>query len=101
MSVAVVVIVVVGLPQLVCQGKSAPLRKSKDKECAVECHRSSRLFILCCALMCVSAGKYVMMCVSAGKPWHTMLSLQATVYARRAQDAKAAKDVHVLLAEQD
>ena len=47
--------VVVVLSYLVWPSKSAPLRKSE--ELAEERHRSSGLFILCCALMCVSAGQ--------------------------------------------
>ena len=54
------VVVFVG-PQLVCPSKPAPLRKSN--QLAGECHRSSGLLMLCCALMCVSAGHWVIMCV--------------------------------------
>ena len=49
-----IVVVVVG-PQLVCPSKPVPLRKSK--QLAGECHWSSGLLMLCCALMCVSAGQ--------------------------------------------
>ena len=49
------VVVVVAVPQLVCPSKPAPLRK--NKQLARECHRSSGLLMLCCALMCVSAGQ--------------------------------------------
>ena len=56
----VVVVVVVG-PQLVCPSKPAPLRKSK--QLAREWHRSSGLLMLCCAIMCVSEGQWVIMCV--------------------------------------
>ena len=55
------VVVVVAVPQLVCPSKPAPLRKSK--QLAGECHRSSGLLLLCCALMCMSAGQWVIMCV--------------------------------------
>ena len=49
------------VPQLVWPRKSAPLRKSK--QLVGECHRSSVLLILCCAVMCFSAEQWVMMCV--------------------------------------
>ena len=45
---------VVVVPQRVCPSKTAPLRKSKHL--AGECHRSSGLLMLCCVLMCMSAG---------------------------------------------
>ena len=52
---------VVVVPQLVCLSKPAPMRKSR--QLAAECLRSSVLLTLCCALMCVSAGQWVIMCV--------------------------------------
>ena len=58
-------VVVVG-PQRVCPSKPAPLRKSK--ELAGECHRSSGLLMLCCVLMCVSAGQWAIMCVRLWVP---------------------------------
>ena len=48
-------------PQLVCPRKPNPLRKSE--QLAGECHRSRRLLLLCCALMCASAGQWVIMCI--------------------------------------
>ena len=57
-------VVVVVMPQLVCPSKPAPLRKSK--QLAGECHRCSGLLMLCCALMCVSAGQWVIICVGYG-----------------------------------
>ena len=58
----VVVVVVAAVPQRVCPSKPAPLKKSK--QLAGECHRSSGLLMLCCVLMCVSAGQWVIMCVT-------------------------------------
>ena len=55
-----VVVVVVG-PQLVCPSKPTPLRKIK--QLAGECHRSSGLLMLCCTLMSVITGQWVIMCV--------------------------------------
>ena len=52
---------VVVVPQQLCPSKPAPLRKSK--QLAGECHRSSGLLMLCCVLMCMSAGQWVIMCV--------------------------------------
>ena len=46
--------VVVASPQLVCPSKPAVLMKSK--KLAGECQRSSGLLMLCCGLLCVSAG---------------------------------------------
>ena len=58
------VLVVVILPQLVCPSKPAALRKSK--QLAGECHRSSGLLMLSCALMCMSAGQFVILCSAMG-----------------------------------
>ena len=58
---AVVDVVVVVVPYLVCPCKPTPLRKSKPL--AGECHRSSGLLMLCSALMCMSAGQWVTICV--------------------------------------
>ena len=58
-------VVVVG-PQRVCPSKPTPLRKSK--QLAGECHRYSGLLKLCCVLMCVSAGQWVIMCVRLWVP---------------------------------
>ena len=57
---------VVVVPHLVCPSKPAPLRKSK--QLAGECHRSGRLLMLCCAIMCVSAGQWVIMFVRLWVP---------------------------------
>ena len=58
--------VVVVPPQRVRPSKPAPLRKSK--QLARECHRSSGLLMLCCVLMCVNAGQWVIMCIRLSVP---------------------------------
>ena len=65
---------VVAVPQRVCPSKLTPLRKSK--QLAGECHRSSGLLVLCCVLMCVSAGQWVIMCV---RPWVPVLQCVQTL----------------------
>ena len=64
-AVAGPAVVVVG-PQLVCPSKPALLRKSK--QLAGECHRSRGLLMLCCALIFVSAGQWVIICVRLWVP---------------------------------
>ena len=61
-----VVVVVVAVPQRIFPSKPAPLRKSK--QLAGECHRPSGLLMLCCVLMCASAGQWVIMCVRLWVP---------------------------------
>ena len=43
--------------------RSCPVPLMKGKQFAGECHRSSGLLMLCCALMCASVGQWVIMCV--------------------------------------
>ena len=54
-------VVVVAVPHCVCPSMPTPLKKSK--QLAGECHKSSGLLMLCCVLMCVSAGQWVIICV--------------------------------------
>ena len=63
LSITVIVVVVVVRPHLVCLSKPTPLRKGK--QLAGEYHRSSGLLMLCCALMCMRSGQWVIMGVSA------------------------------------
>ena len=65
---------VVVVPHRVCPSTPAPLKKSK--QLAGECHRSSSLLMLCCVLMWVSAGQWVVMCV---RQWVPVLQCVQTV----------------------
>ena len=60
------VVVVVAVPHRVCPSTPAPLKKSK--QLARECHRSCGLLMLCCVLMCVSAGQWVIICARLWVP---------------------------------
>ena len=59
-----VVVVVVPLGRVIARTRlSEQARLRKRNQLAGECHRSSGLLMLCCALMCVSAGQFVIVCV--------------------------------------